>query len=134
MRAASHRKMEMKIAVAVGVTAIFALTAQSALASNDLTGDCRIGTYHLQDGTDVDIGATEGPHLRWRRRDGTTGELTKESDGSWTSTLGWTQRPDGKRVSFSDCARGDGEGSTELTEPERKSWRLAPRKPSLMIL
>ena len=96
--------MEMKIAVAVGVTAIFALTAQSALASNDLTGDCRIGTYHLQDGTDVDIGATEGPHLRWRRRDGTTGGLTKESDGSWTSTLGWTHRPDGKRVFFSDCA------------------------------
>jgi len=107
MRAASHRKMEMKIAVAVGVTAIFALTAQSALASNDLTGDCRIGTYHLQDGTDVDIGATEGPHLRWRRRDGTTGELTKESDGSWTSTLGWTHRPDGKRVFFSDCASGE---------------------------
>ncbi|PYJ03395.1 MAG: alpha/beta hydrolase [Verrucomicrobia bacterium] len=99
--------MEMKIAVAVGVTAIFALTAQSALASNDLTGDCRIGTYHLQDGTDVDIGATEGPHLRWRRRDGTTGELTKESDGSWTSTLGWTHRPDGKRVFFSDCASGE---------------------------
>ena len=29
------------------------------------------------------------------------------SDGSWTSTLGWTQRPDGKRVSFSDCAKGE---------------------------
>src|SRR4029077_14513585 len=74
---------------------------------DDLTGDCRIGTYHLQDGTDVDIGATEGPHLRWRRRDGTTGELTKESDGSWTSTLGWTQLRDGKRVSFSDCASSE---------------------------
>ena len=97
----------MNIAIAVLATAIFALAAQSALASNDLTGDCRIATYHLQDGTDVDIGATEDPHLRWRRRDGTTGELTKESDGSWTSTLGWTHRPDGKRVSFSDCASGE---------------------------
>jgi pimeloyl-ACP methyl ester carboxylesterase len=107
MRAASHGKMEMKIAVAVVGTAIFALAAQSALAADDLSGDCRIGTYHLQDGTDVDIGATDGPHLRWRRRDGTTGELTEASDGSWTSALGWTQRPDGKRVSFSDCAKGE---------------------------
>ena len=61
----------------------------------------------MEDSTDVDIGATEGPHLRWRRRNGTTGELTKKSDGSWTSTLGWTDRPDGKRVSFSDCATGE---------------------------
>jgi pimeloyl-ACP methyl ester carboxylesterase len=99
--------MEMNIAVAVVATAMFALAGESAVASDDLTGDCRIGTYHLQDGTDVDIGATEGPHLRWRRRDGTTGELTKESDGSWTSNLGWTKRPDGKHVSFFDCANGE---------------------------
>jgi pimeloyl-ACP methyl ester carboxylesterase len=99
--------MEMNIAVAVIATAMFALVAESALASDDLTGDCRIGTYHLEDGTDVDIAATEGPHLRWRRRDGTTGELTKESDGSWTSTVGWTKRPAARRVSFSDCARGE---------------------------
>ena len=99
--------MEMNIAVAVVATAMFALAAETAVASDDLTSDCRIGTYHLEDSTDVDIGATEGPHLRWRRRNGTTGELTKKSDGSWTSTLGWTQRPDRKRVSFSDCARGE---------------------------
>src|ERR1044071_4230716 len=99
--------MGMNIAVVVVATAMFALAADSALASDDLTGDCRIVTYHLEDGSDVDIGATEGPHLRWRRQDGTSGELTKQSDGNWTSTLGWTKRPDGKRVSFSDCARGE---------------------------
>ena len=99
--------MEMNIAVAVVATAMFALAGESAVASDDLTGDCLIGTYQLQDGTDVDIGATEGPHLRWRRRDGMTGELTKKSDGSWTSTLGWTKRPAGKRVSFFDCANGE---------------------------
>ena len=99
--------MELNIAVAAVATVMFALGAESAVASDDLTGDCRIGTYHLQDGTDVDIGATEGPHLRWRRPDGSSGELTKQSDGNWTSTLGWTKRPDGKRVSFSDCARGE---------------------------
>src|ERR1043166_3900279 len=99
--------MELNIAVAAVATVMFALGAESAVASDDLTGDCRIGTYHLQDGTDVDIGATEGPHLRWRRPDGSSGELTKQSDGNWTNTLGWTKRPDGKRVSFSDCARGE---------------------------
>src|ERR1700755_3103771 len=99
--------MEMNIAVALVATAMFAFAAEGAVASDDLIGDCRIGTYHLQDGTNVDIGATEGPHLRWRRPDGTTGELTKESDGNWTSTLGWTKHPDGKRVSFSDCASGE---------------------------
>lgn len=107
MRGASHGKMEVKMAVAVVATAIFALGAQSAPAADDRTGDCRIGTYHLRDGTDVDIGATDGPHLRWRRRDGTSGELTEASDGTWTSAFGWTERPDGKRVSFSDCAKGE---------------------------
>lgn len=53
-------KMEMNIAVAVVATTMFALAAESAVASDDLIGDCRIGTYHLQDGNDVDIGATEG--------------------------------------------------------------------------
>ena len=99
--------MGMNIAVAVVAMVMFALAAENALASDDLTGDCRIGTYRLQDGIDIDIGATEGPHLRWRREDGTTGKLTKESNGSWTSNLGWTKRPDGKRVSFSDCANGE---------------------------
>jgi pimeloyl-ACP methyl ester carboxylesterase len=109
MRGASHGKVEMKIAVAVVATAtvIFALAAENAPAAADLIGDCRIGTYHLRDGTIVDIGATDGPHLRWRREDGTTGKLTEASDGSWISTLGWTERPDEKRVSFSDCAKGE---------------------------
>ena len=66
-------KMQMKIAVSIVATAMFALAAASAPASDNLTGDCRIGTYHLEDGTNLDIGATDGPHLRWRRADGTTG-------------------------------------------------------------
>lgn len=68
---------------------------------------CLIGTYRLDDGTDVDIGPVDGGHLRWRRRDGTTGELRRSADGSWASTLGWTGRPDGKRASFSGCDQGE---------------------------
>ena len=97
----------MKFAAAFVMIATLVVAAQSTIAAGDLTGDCRIGTYHLQDGSDVDIGATDGPHFRWRRKDGTIGALTETSDGSWTSTLGWTERPDGKRVSFSECTKGE---------------------------
>jgi len=73
----------------------------------DTAGDCRIGAYRLADGSVVDIGAADGQALRWRRFDGTVGALHKGDDGRWTSTLGWTDRPDGKTVVFSDCAAGD---------------------------
>jgi pimeloyl-ACP methyl ester carboxylesterase len=78
----------------------------AAAQAPDRRGDCRIGIYQLRGGGDVDIGLTDGDHLRWRRKDGTTGVLTETADGSWTSTLGWTGRSDGKRVSFSDCSAG----------------------------
>jgi pimeloyl-ACP methyl ester carboxylesterase len=80
------------------------LVCTTALAK-DRTDDCRIGIYRLNDGSDVDIGATNGDHLRWRKEDGTTGALTKTSGDIWSSTLGWTKKPDGKRVSF-DCGKG----------------------------
>jgi pimeloyl-ACP methyl ester carboxylesterase len=73
--------------------------------AKDRIGDCRIGIYRLADGSTVDIGPTDGDHLRWRKEDGTTGVLTQAGGGTWTSTLGWTDRPDGKRVSF-DCGKG----------------------------
>ena len=81
------------------------VTPGSAQASGG-SQDCHVGIYRLQDGTDVDIGAADGGHLRWRRKDGTSGQLTADKDGNWTSTLGWTDRPDGKRVSFADCSAG----------------------------
>jgi len=68
--------------------------------------DCRIGFYRLHDRTGIDIGASAGTTLRWRRRDGTTGELVPGTDGTFTSKLGWTDRPDGHRISFSDCSSG----------------------------
>lgn len=77
-----------------------------ARAHAELVGDCRIGAYRLSDGILIDIAPSEGETLRWRRFDGTTGALHKAPDGSWSSTFGWTDRPDGKAVSFSDCATG----------------------------
>ncbi|HEX7035565.1 MAG TPA: alpha/beta hydrolase [Pseudomonadales bacterium] len=58
----------------------------------------------MTDGSFVDIASIGDSRLRWRRPDGTMGALTRTPDGSWTNTLGWTDRPDGTRISF-DCAR-----------------------------
>jgi len=63
---------------------------------------CRIGIYRLADGLDVDIGPSEDG-LRWRRMDGTTGALHRNSDGGWDSTRGWTKHPDGVRIAFPEA-------------------------------
>jgi uncharacterized protein len=68
--------------------------------------NCHLGTYRLADGGIVDIAPSDSNTLRWRRFDGTTGALTEKEDGSWTSAYGWTGRPDGKTVRFSECAAG----------------------------
>lgn len=83
------------------------------------TEDCHVGTYKLSDGGIVDIASSDGDTLRWRRFDGTTGALTKKSGGLWTSTLGWTGRPDGKTVRLSECAAG------RMTFDGMKGHRLA---------
>lgn len=78
-----------------------------AHASQDPAVHCHIGAYRLGDGSLVDIGATDPTSaLRWRRVDGTTGLLTRRPDGAWTSTRGWTGRPDRITVRFSDCRDG----------------------------
>lgn len=68
--------------------------------------DCHIGSYRLADRSAVDIAPSEGDTLRWRLFTGETGQLHKRPDGTWDSTYGWTGRPDGKTVTFSDCAQG----------------------------
>lgn len=68
--------------------------------------DCHVGSYRLQDDRVIDIAPTDDGHLRWRLADGTTGKLTRAGNGAWTSTLGWTDRADGHRVTFGDCAAG----------------------------
>jgi len=68
---------------------------------------CEVGSYRMADGTTLDIGPGEPGKLRWRRPDGRTGELTPEGKGQWKSTLGWTSRPDGHRVTIADCKTGE---------------------------
>jgi pimeloyl-ACP methyl ester carboxylesterase len=81
------------------------LLSQSAFAA--APANCHVGAYKLADGRLVDVAPSRKDTLRWRMFDGTTGALSKAPDGGWISTLGWTERPDGVAVTFSDCAGGE---------------------------
>jgi len=72
----------------------------------DTVGDCHIGAYRMADGAVVDVGASDGDALRWRAFDGRTGALHPAAGGGLTSTIGWTDRPDGHRVTLSPCPGG----------------------------
>jgi hypothetical protein len=74
---------------------------------NGTGNDCQIGAYRFPGGEIIDIARSEGDTFRWRKFDGATGAFRKKADGSWMSTLGWTDRPDGHIVSFSNCAGGE---------------------------
>jgi uncharacterized protein len=79
----------------------------AALSGGSAGDDCHMGTYRFSDGEIVDIARSTGDTFRWRKFDGTTGVLHKKPDGSWTSTLGWTDRPYGHGASFTRCATGE---------------------------
>src|SRR5919197_258356 len=68
---------------------------------------CGVAAYRFSDGEIVDIARSEGDTFRWRKFDGTTGILHRKEDASWTSTLGWTDHPDGHTASFVHCANGE---------------------------
>jgi len=69
--------------------------------------DCHVGAYRLADGRIVDLAPAGEGALRWRMFDGMTGALQRPASGdAWTSTYGWTGRPDGVVVTLPDCAAG----------------------------
>lgn len=87
------------------VIAYVALVAPSAQAAPEV--DCHVGAYRLSDGRVIDLAPQDGAGLRYRMFDGTTGVLRPAGDGAWTSTLGWTERPDGKRFVLGACGTGE---------------------------
>ncbi len=94
----------MKIAAALALCGV--LLSLGGIATADPTKDCHIGSYRLNDGTAVDIAASDDNTLRWRMFTGETGKLHSQANGTWSSTYGWSDRPDGKILSFSDCGKG----------------------------
>jgi pimeloyl-ACP methyl ester carboxylesterase len=83
------------------------LLSFSVLAGADVKRDCHVGSYHLSDGTTVDVAPSDSNRLRWQTFTGERGQLDPQANGTWTSSYGWTDRPDGKTVSFSDCDKGE---------------------------
>jgi pimeloyl-ACP methyl ester carboxylesterase len=84
------------------LAALIAIGFTSPAAAREAEPDCALGTYRLADGGAIDVAAAGEGALRWRNLDGETGELKRDGD-HWTSTAGWTGRPDGVQVRF-DCA------------------------------
>jgi uncharacterized protein len=101
-----HAVRELSLIQSVSVLMLFMLSLAGASAQNrpaNSAAGCHVGTYRLSDGHDVDI-APSDEDLRWRMKDGTSGKLTPMADGRWSSTMGWTEQPDGKLVSFGSCS------------------------------
>ncbi|HEX6639060.1 MAG TPA: alpha/beta hydrolase [Steroidobacteraceae bacterium] len=73
---------------------------------NALADDCHVASYRLADGRALDLAPSSDGALRWRMEDGSTGEL-KQAGDEWRSTLGWTDRPDGHRVTLGTCESGE---------------------------
>lgn len=87
--------------------ALLACVVSTSASAAKLDASCHAGAYTLDDGRFVDIAPlSDADKLRWRLLDGRSGKLVRGSDGNWASTLGWTDRRDGVRVTFGDCAQG----------------------------
>jgi pimeloyl-ACP methyl ester carboxylesterase len=99
--------MKIMLFVLFVFSALCVRLESQANAEAKLLDNCYVDAYRFTDGSVVDIARAEGNTLRWRKFDGTTGALHKNENGSWRSTLGWTDRPDGHTISFSDCASGE---------------------------
>jgi pimeloyl-ACP methyl ester carboxylesterase len=98
--------MELSWLKVVGA-ALLLVALKSAAAAESAASPCEVGSYALADGTKLDIAPSEPGKLRWRFLDGRSGALTSKGKGRWASTLGWTDKPDGHEVTFSDCKRGE---------------------------
>src|SRR5579862_1710640 len=107
----------MRARTIIAAIAFLGFTVVSASAVAETPNNCHVGSYRLSDGRAVDIAPSDGDTLRWRMFSGETGQLHPQKDGTWTSTYGWTDRPDGKIVSFSDCEKGE---ITFANEPGRR--------------
>src|SRR5262245_44547132 len=83
---------------------LLALLLSSAVAQAD---PCHVGAYRLDDGRVLDLGPAADGALRWRLREGTSGKLTRGADGTWSNTVGWTDRADAQAFAAKDCASGE---------------------------
>jgi pimeloyl-ACP methyl ester carboxylesterase len=109
----------VNVKFAAAIVFLGALLLFSGEAAADTTKDCHVGSYRLSDGRTVDIAPYDDDTLRWLMFTGERGQLRPQKNGTWSSTYGWTDRPDGNTVSFSDCEKG------EITFGKKAGRRIA---------
>src|SRR5438309_1778482 len=90
---------------ALGVALVLAAAMPTAAGAVP-PPDCHLGIYRLGNGETLDVDSAGDGMLRWLKFTGERGGLHLEKNGTWSSTYGWTERPDGKTVRFSDCSNG----------------------------
>ena len=93
-----------------GVLAV--ASAQASAGRQASAVPCQTGSYRMADGSVLDIGPGAPAQLRWRRTDGRTGALVAVGEYEWSSTLGWTERPDGPRARMGTASRSRIAGAT----------------------
>lgn len=67
---------------------------------------CHIGSYAMENGGVIDIGASSETHLRWRSLDGRVGRIEQGENGVWSGTTGWSDLADPARFELGPCEDG----------------------------
>jgi pimeloyl-ACP methyl ester carboxylesterase len=107
MRSMNRLRNLVTTMILLALGGVLPVDAQVSSSGQPPTAPCEVGSYLLADGTPLDIGRGVPGQLRWRTPDGRTGALTPQGNGRWTSTFGWTGRPDGHLVMIPDCRVGE---------------------------
>lgn len=94
----------MERLVASLLCALISISAPAYVAAAE--AQCPATYYRLADNSGVDIAPAADGFYRWRRIDGTSGLLSRRTDGLWSSSIGWTGRDDGRIVDLRQCEDG----------------------------
>lgn len=85
---------------------LFVAVFASLFVGSSRADECHIASYRLTDGRAIDIAPAAEAAMRWRMEDGGSGKLTRAGE-EWRSSLGWTDRADGHRVTLGTCESGE---------------------------
>lgn len=87
-----------------------ALAASITLAACSSSDDeisaemrCLVGSYRVPAGDVIDVGLSSSDHLRWRVMSGEVGRVSRDEDGVWTGTTGWSDLPHTARLAMTAC-------------------------------
>jgi uncharacterized protein len=93
--------VNFRVRAVIALASLGAALPQPTLAA--AAEPCPVGVYRLDTDDVVDVAALDDGSLRWLTFSGERGGLQARQGGGWTSTYGWTSRPDSKSISFPAC-------------------------------